>query len=287
MFPDTQQAMERTGDRVESTASEVGDSPAPAPSRSAKRRPKRQRKQSRGAFAVQVMGELLITLGLVLVLFVVWELWWTNIEADRKQEAAMEQLFAEFEPVPGAPAAGAEPGGYGDPAVLPVPDAEGTTFAAIYIPRFGAEHARPVTQGVGTAVLDSLGLGHYPETAMPGEVGNFALAGHRQTHGQVLDAVDTLVPGDRIYVQTAQGYYTYVYRNSQIVLPDRVDVLAPVPTQPGAEPQERILTLTTCNPRFGSEERFISYAVLDSWQPASAGPPEEIAALVTRTQGQG
>ncbi|MER2133682.1 MAG: class E sortase [Arthrobacter sp.] len=280
--------MERTGDRVESTASEVGGSPAPVPSRSAKRRPSRQRKQSRDAFAVQVMGELLITLGLILVLFVVWELWWTNIEADRKQEAAMEQLYAGFEPAPEAPAADAGPGNHGDPAVLPAPDAEGTTFAAIYIPRFGAEHARPVTQGVGTAVLDKLGLGHYPESAMPGEVGNFALAGHRQTHGQVLDAVDTLVPGDRIYVQTAQGYYTYVYRNSQIVLPDRVDVLAPVPTQPGAEPQERILTLTTCNPRFGSEERFISYAVLDSWQPASAGPPEEIAALVTRsTQGQG
>ena len=104
----------------------------------------------------------------------------------------------------------------------------------------------------------------------------------------MLDAVDTLVPGDRIYVQTAQGYYTYVFRNSQIVLPDRVDVLAPVPTQPGIAPEERILTLTTCNPRFGSEERFISYAVLDSWQPASAGPPEEIAAVVSRNSaGQG
>ena len=237
--------------------------------------------------AVQVMGELLITLGLVLVLFVVWELWWTNIEADRNQESAMEELFAGFEPVPVAPASPL-PEPYGDPAVLPAPETDGTTFAAIYIPRFGAEHARPVTQGVGTEVLDTLGLGHYPETAMPGEVGNFALAGHRQTHGQVLDAVDTLVPGDRIYVQTAQGYYTYVFRNSQIVLPDRVDVLAPVPTQPGIAPEERILTLTTCNPRFGSQERFISYAVLDSWQPASAGPPEEIAAIVSRnSSGQG
>lgn len=273
---------------MESTANEVGARPATPRSRSGRARPGRQRKQGKGAFAVQVIGELLITLGLILVLFVVWELWWTNIEADRKQEAAMEQLYAGFDPAPVQPVTPPEPGGYGDPEVLPAPEAEGTTFAAIYIPRFGAEHARPITEGVGTAVLDSLGLGHYPETAMPGEIGNFALAGHRQTHGQVLDAVDTLVPGDRIYVQTAQGYYTYVYRNSQIVLPDRVDVLAPVPTQPGAEPQERILTLTTCNPRFGSEERFISYAVLDSWQPASAGPPEEIAALVNRsTQGQG
>lgn len=270
---------------MESTANKIGGVEAAEPPSGKPRVPRRRR--GKGAMAVQVMGELLITLGLVLVLFVVWELWWTNIEADRNQEAAMEELFAGFEPAPAAPAIPL-PESYGDPAVLPAPETDGTTFAAIYIPRFGAEHARPVTQGVGTEVLDTLGLGHYPETAMPGEVGNFALAGHRQTHGQVLDAVDTLVPGDRIYVQTAQGYYTYVFRNSQIVLPDRVDVLAPVPTQPGIAPEERILTLTTCNPRFGSEERFISYAVLDSWQPASAGPPEEIAAVVSRNSaGQG
>ncbi|WP_396157231.1 class E sortase [Arthrobacter sp.] len=241
----------------------------------------------RGSMVVQVFGELLITAGLVLVLFVVWELWWTNIESDRRQEQAMEELFSGFD-TPAVPSPGPAPESYGDPAVLPPPDADGDTFAAIYIPRFGPEHARPVTQGVGTEVLDTLGLGHYPETAMPGEVGNFALAGHRQTHGQVLDAVDTLVPGDRIYVRTAEGYYTYIYRNSQIVLPDKVDVLAPVPTQAGAAPAERILTLTTCNPRFGSQERFIAYAVMESWQPASAGPPAEIAAIAAGSaEGQG
>jgi len=266
---------------VDSTVRQGGDAQSPLPQpRSGKQLTAGARKRGKGAFAVQVAGELLITLGLIMVLFVVWELWWTNLEADRKQEAAMEELFAGFGPVQEAPGEPA-PASPGDPASLPAPESEGTTFAAIYIPRFGAEHARPVTEGVGREVLDSLGLGHYPETAMPGEVGNFALAGHRQTHGQVLDAVDTLVPGDRIYVQTSQGFYTYVYRNSQIVLPDRVDVLAPVPAQPGVVPEERILTLTTCNPRFGSEERFISYAVFESWQPASAGPPEAIAALVT------
>ena len=273
---------------MEGSARQAGNTEAagrrPNPAEPGRRGRGEPPKRGKGALAVQVAGELLITLGLVMVLFVVWELWWTNIEADRRQEAAMEELFSGFDPAPAQPEA-AEQEPFGDPSSLPPPEAEGTTFAAIYIPRFGAEHARPVTEGVGPEVLDSLGLGHYPETAMPGEVGNFALAGHRQTHGQVLDAVDTLVPGDRIYVQTEQGFYTYVYRNSQIVLPDRVDVLAPVPAQPGVIPEERILTLTTCNPRFGSEERFISYAVLDSWRPASAGPPEEIAALVTRRAG--
>ncbi|WP_404799729.1 class E sortase [Arthrobacter gallicola] len=273
---------------MQSSTDNITGTVPPAPeSRRARRRRLQGAPRGRGSMAVQVLGELLITAGLVLVLFVAWELWWTNIEADRRQEQAMEELFSGFD-IPAAPAEAAGPEGYGDPPVLPAPDADGDTFAAIYIPRFGPEHARPVTQGVGTEVLDTLGLGHYPETAMPGDVGNFALAGHRQTHGQVLDAVDTLVPGDRIYVQTAEGYYTYIYRNSQIVLPDQVDVLAPVPAEPGAAPTERILTLTTCNPRFGSQERFIAYAVMESWQPASAGPPAEIAAIAAgKTGGQG
>lgn len=242
-----------------------------------RRRPAR----SRGQLAVQIIGELLITLGLLLVLYVVWELWWTNIDADRKQEQAVGNLFQEFnsplEPVPEAAADGPD---YGDPVVLPPIDEEGQTFGVVYIPRFGDTYSRPVTSGVGTAVLDSLGLGHYPSTAMPGEVGNFAVAGHRQTHGEVLDAIHTLVPGDKVYVQTKDGYYTYVYRNSQIVLPDRVDVIAAVPTEPAAAPTERFLTMTSCNPRFGSQERIVAYAVMDSWQPLSAGPPADIAPQV-------
>ena len=122
---------------------------------------------------------------------------------------------------------------------------------------------------------------------MPGAVGNFAVAGHRQTHGAVLDNIDALVPGDRIYVQTKDGYYVYVFRNSQIVLPSRTDVLLPVPTQPAATPTESYLTMTSCNPRFGSQERIIAYSLLERWQPASAGPPAEISAQVARTTGEG
>lgn len=248
----------------------VLDSPAP-----------RGRRRSRGQLAVQVTGELLITVGLLLVLYVAWELWWTNIDSNRKQDQAVGNLFSDFDaPLEPLSDTGAPSPDYGDPAVLPAIEEEGQTFAVVYVPRFSDSYARPITSGVGTAVLDTLGLGHYPTTAMPGAVGNFAVAGHRQTHGQVLDAIHTLVPGDRIYVQTSQGYYTYVYRNNQIVLPDRVDVIAPVPTQPAAVPTERFMTLTSCNPRFGAQERIIAYAVMDSWQPLSAGPPAEIAAQV-------
>ncbi|NJC24225.1 sortase A [Arthrobacter pigmenti] len=247
------------------------------------RRPARRR---RGVFQtlVQVFGELLITAGILLLLFVAWELWWTNIESNAKQEEAVENFIADLElpPTLTGETNNNDDGGTVAAENVPVLGGlpAGETFAVVYVPRFGEDYTRPVTSGVGTAVLDNLGLGHYPETGMPGAVGNFALAGHRQTNGAVLDNIHTFVPGDRIYVQTREGYYTYVYRNTQIVLPNRVDVLAPVPTQPDAEPVERILTLTSCNPRFGSQERIIAYAVMESFRPLDAGPPEGIASQV-------
>lgn len=241
-----------------------------------------QPRRSPAGMAVQVVGELLITAGILLVLFVVWQLWWTNIDSNRQQADAVNGLVEQFEvPLETAPV----PAGDREPQVTG-PVAAGTTFGIVYIPRFGGDYARPLTSGVGGDVLDNLGLGHYPDTAMPGAVGNVALAGHRQTHGQVLDAIHTLVPGDSIYIQTAEGYYRYVYRNSEIVMPDRVDVIAPVPTRPQAEPVERLLTLTSCNPRFGSQERIIAYAALDSWQPLQDGPPQEIADQVARVAGR-
>lgn len=259
--------------------------------RAARARPVRRRRTPVQVIA-QVLGELLITAGVVLLLFVGWELWWTNIDSGIKQEQALEEFFSEVPPAADPPSSEEEGAGtpapevFGEPVVLPQGDLTGT-FGVVYIPRFGENYSRPVTSGIGTDVLDNLGLGHYPGTGAPGEVGNFALAGHRQTHGQVLDQIHTLVPGDRVYVQTRDGYYTYVFRNIEIVLPDRVDVIAPVPTDPAARPVDRILTLTSCNPRFGAQERIIAYSVMESWRPLDAGPPPEIAEQVARAAGQG
>ncbi|MCU1531496.1 MAG: class sortase [Arthrobacter sp.] len=240
---------------------------------------------------VQVAGELLITAGMILLLFVAWQLWWTNVESDTRQREVVKDFAQNLKgtggPDTASPAAPADSSvGYGPPAVGTEP-AGGATIGIIYIPRFGADYTRPLVQGTTPAVLDTLGLGHYTGTSMPGAVGNFALAGHRQTHGAVLDNIDALVPGDRIYVQTRDGYYVYVFRNSQIVLPSRRDVLLPVPAQPAASPKESYLTMTSCNPRFGSQERIIAYSLLERWQPTSAGPPAEIAAQVARAVGEG
>ncbi|MDQ0771273.1 sortase A [Pseudarthrobacter defluvii] len=240
---------------------------------------------------IQVLGELLITAGIILLLFVAWQLWWTNVESDAKQSQVIKEFAKDLggeapapaATAPSAPAAGVED--FGKPVVGAAPGHAGT-IGIIYIPRFGPTYTRPIVQGTSQDVLDTLGLGHYSNTAMPGAVGNFAVAGHRQTHGAVLDNIHTLVPGDKIYVQTKDGYYVYVFRNNQIVMPSRTDVLEPVPTQPGAAPTESYLTMTSCNPRFGAEERIIAYALLDSWRPASAGPPAEIAAQVAAATGR-
>ena len=254
----------------------------------------RRTRPRRSLMAVQVAGELLITLGVIAGLFVAWQLWWTNVEADAAQGAAVKQFVMEHQvPLPGepsgpgaaAPANAAPP----DPAAVPVGDApaHGKAIGVIYIPRFGADYSRPIIEGTSSDVIDTLGLGRYAGTAMPGAVGNFVMAGHRQTHGAVLDNIHTLVPGDKIYVQTADGFYTYVFRNQEIVLPDRTDVILPVPAHPGATPEQRLLTMTSCNPLFGSEERIIAYSAFESWQPLSAGPPEPIAKQLAALQGKG
>lgn len=248
-------------------------------------------RRRRSLLAVQVAGELLITLGVIAVLFVAWQLWWTNVEADAVQGAAVKQFVQDHRvPVADGPSVAAPPGkAPEEPAAVPVGKApgHGEAIGVVYIPRFGTEYSRPVIEGTSSDVIDTLGLGRYAGTAMPGAMGNFVLAGHRQTHGAVLDNIHTLVPGDKIYVQTADGFYTYVFRNQEIVLPDRTDVLLPVPAQPGTQPDQRLLTMTSCNPRFGSEERIIAYSVFDSWQPLSAGAPQAIAKQVAALQGKG
>jgi sortase A len=108
-------------------------------------------------------------------------------------------------------------------------------------------------------------------------VGNFAVAGHRVTYGRPFNRVEELAPGDPVVVETREGWFVYRVRDTLIVTPDRVDVIEPVPQRPGAEPTERLLTLTTCHPMFSARERYIVHAVFDTWQPRAAGEPVALA----------
>jgi sortase A len=120
------------------------------------------------------------------------------------------------------------------------------------------------------------GIGRYPNTALLGQVGNFAVAGHRTTYGAPLGEVDKLRIGDRIYVETEEGWYVYRFRNIEYVFPSEVSVLNPVP-QLQIDARDRILTMTTCHPKLSAAERLIAYAVFESFVPRANGIPTEIA----------
>ena len=260
----------------------------PAPPEVPARRGRRARRApkaraGRSVSVVGVLGELLITMGTLVLLFLAWQLWWNDAVMAAAQSRAAESIAEGWtEDVgPDAEPAPLTEEGYGDPVVAEAPGNAGA-FAVLYVPRFGADYHRTIAEGTGTDVLNSaaLGIGHYPGTQMPGEVGNFAIASHRSANGGGMHAINELQLGDAIYVQTADGYYTYRFRDFEYVAPSAVDVIAPVPHDPGATAVDRLITLTTCNPLLSTAERIIAYGVFESWQPTSAGAPVELAGLM-------
>jgi len=241
------------------------------------RQPRRGRDAVYGV--VGVVGELLITLGVLLFAFLLWQLWWTDVVGNRAQAEIVREL--PFEPVPTA-----TPGQSGPVVATPrrdeppvmVEPAHATTFATIQVPRWAGEPERPISQGTDRAtVLDVLGIGHYEGTAMPGGVGNFAVAGHRTTYARPFHRVEELQVGDPLVVRTTdEVWYVYRVTSTEVVMPSEVSVIAPVPGEPGTEPTERLITLTTCHPMFSARERFIVHGVLDYWAPTSDGIPAEL-----------
>ncbi|MBC7442400.1 MAG: class E sortase [Ramlibacter sp.] len=251
----------------------------------------RRRKPRRHFNVVGVIGELLITAGALVMLFLGWQLWWNDmVMADQQSQAATkisqawiaDDRATQDRTIPVPPVED-----HGDPVVAAAP-AEAEPFAVLYVPRFGADYHRTVAEGTGTDVLNSprLGIGHYPGTQMPGEVGNFAIAAHRSANGGGMHLIHQLQLGDAIYVQTADGYYTYRFRDLEYVSPETVAVLDAVPHTPDLEPVDRLITLTSCNPFYSTAERIIAYGVLEDWQPTSAGAPTELAGLIA-AQAQG
>jgi sortase A len=152
----------------------------------------------------------------------------------------------------------------------------GKGFAFLHIPRLGKKYSVPVVQGVSLPDL-SRGVGHYPSTALPGEVGNFAVAGHRATNGQPFADLDAVKVGDSLVVETRLKWFTYVVDKVQIVQPTDVWVIEPVPGKPNQSPTRRLITLTTCNPRWASTQRLILFGHLTASQVTTDGRPPALA----------
>lgn len=196
------------------------------------------------------------------------------IAPDNRVDAGQQQImvqetkesFASQSPAPSPsevqPAAEAKPV---DPDVDDLTQlAEGEVFGIIRIPALGADWEKTIAQGTTPAVLDTMQTGHYKSTENPGQLGNFAVAGHNNTGGTVFDRIPELKPGDEIIVETATMRYVYAFRNSEIITPDKNHVLLPVPWQNGVEPTEAIMTMVTCWPIDEWNERWVSYSVLKS-----------------------
>lgn len=215
--------------------------------------------------AIGIVGELLITAGVVLGLFVAWQLVWTDVVADGEQQTAVSRLEEEFR-LPGPTVV--------DPKTVPAADL-GDAFAILRIPRFGADYARPVYEGTARVTLQQ-GIGHYAETAAPGETGNFSVAGHRTTYGKPFSRIAELRDGDLVIVETRDAYFVHKVYDSAIVDPTQTEVILPVPGEPGEEPTEALLTMTSCHPQFSSRERYITHARLIDTIPRSDGLPVEL-----------
>lgn len=217
--------------------------------------------------ATRTLGEVFITAGVVVLLFAVYQLFWTNVEARVATNRVTTQIYADWDRPSHTPPA---------PGIDLPPFDEGRGFAFLRIPRLGTDFAVPVVEGIGTTSLRK-GVGHYPKTAQPGAVGNFAVAGHRATNGEPFRDLDRVQVGDALVVETIDTWYVYRVTDTKIVEPTRMSVLLPVPEQPGAKPTLRYITLTTCNPRWASYQRLIVYGTLADHQPKTAGVPSVLA----------
>jgi sortase (surface protein transpeptidase) len=230
---------------------------------------------------VRGAGELLVTAGVIVLLFVVYELYVTDLLNDRRQGQLTEEIHEQWESAPPSAALVAPP--VGDP------------IAVLHIPRLGDDYASVVLEGTDEDQL-SQGPGHYVGTALPGQPGNVAVAGHRVGKGSPFLDTDRLLPGDAIVVETADSWFVYRVLGDpgtgdyttdpsgipgqQIVRPADVAVISPVPGgAAGAAPTGAYLTLTTCHPKYSAEQRLIVHAELEGGAVSKAEAPDGPPAL--------
>jgi sortase A len=201
-------------------------------------------------------GIVLIVVGAILLGYVGWQLWGTTWVSKREQRQITGSLQQQW----------TEGGARLQPKYVPT----GKASALIRIPKFGKKYVVPVLEGVSTDVL-SRGFGHFTKSADPGEVGNYALAAHRVTHGEPLRRMPDLRPGDEVLVETVDTTFTYRLDTDPrtLVIPfTGTWVLDPLPKNPGSGPQpaqkqgQRLITLTTCSELFHTDNRMIAFGHL-------------------------
>lgn len=217
-----------------------------------------RRKRPRGAL---VVGGCLVLVGLVLLGWVGYQYVGTNVVASRHFDQERERLRQQWSepatPQQEVPATSATPNTSSTES--------GEAVALLRVPRFGEDYEVPLMPGTDLDVL-ARGVGIYEGSAAPGEVGNFAIAGHRVTHGEPFRRLLELRRGDEVIVETREAIFHYVIdlAPSELTVDEHDNwVLEPVPGKPDQQPTEALITLTTCQDLFHSPDRSVGFGHLD------------------------
>jgi sortase A len=264
---------------------------------------------------VRGLGQLMITLGVVVLLFVVYEVYVTDIFGEQKQAAAtteVDQVWARAEADATSTVVVDNPDQLVTDPRARTPSYQtltGEGFAKLYVPAFGADYVFTIVEGTAADDL-YIGPGHYANTQLPGQEGNFALAGHRVSKGSPFNDLGLLASCDAVVVETQDDWFVYrvlpmadevagwgatprahcdgvgaqtgaydgVFGREITVPSDYAQVL-PVPHVQSTDVPagaERLITLTTCHPQFSDAQRMIIHGLLVTSYAKSAGflPPE-------------
>jgi sortase A len=201
------------------------------------------------------VGALAVAVGVALLTYVAWQFWGTTWVSHQHRDEALRQIHS----------------GWTTTQAAEVQTRFGQADAIVEIPRFGRHYRVPVFDGTDSSVL-AVGYGHFRGSAGPGEVGNYALAAHRVTHGEPLRDMPTLRVGDLVRIITRDHTYDYrlVTGGADLVVPMTTRwVTTPLPRNPhgGVEPPQRpgghLITLTTCAELFHTDNRMIAFGVLE------------------------
>ena len=205
------------------------------------------------------LGYILISVAIYAVAVIGYRLIWTNYVAEQEAKSKTISIREEWN----------------------TPNVEATTkpsagFAFLYIPRLrDSVWELPISQGIDSTQLET-GTGHYPKSALPGESGNFAVAGHRSGNGEPFADFDRLQQGDRIVIETKDKWFVYVLDQDIEVKPDEVWVLDPNPAGLASTVgTDKLITLTTCTPRYGTTGRWIWWGHLVEELPKEE-PPSDV-----------
>ena len=234
--------------------------------------------RSRKAKMFRLIGSVCIGGAVFFAGVIINRLWISNYFSDRAAEKAREELLTSWNrptetTIPFlTPASTIAPGEIG-PINAPTNQ---EAFALLYIPRIGNDvWATPIFEGVRSKQLNS-GIGHYPNSGLPGQDGNFSLFGHRSSYGQPFSHIERLRVGDEVIVETKELYFVYTLKYDKIVKPSAIWVTEPTQMSElgiAADDPFRVITLITCEPRWSTAKRWVWWGVLHAVYPRETPPP--------------